>query len=78
MSEVKDEDQAAAYLKLQDDVKQLILETVEQEIKTNPWGMFASQVRQIAVDVTRNEARTIMDREIQNYRIVYRGTHANY
>jgi hypothetical protein len=40
--------------------------------------VFASHVRQIAVDVTRNESRTIMDREIQNYRIVYKGTTANY
>ena len=32
MSEVKDEDQAAAYLKLQDDVRQLIVDTVFQEL----------------------------------------------
>lgn len=73
-----EKDQAAAYLKLQDDVKALILEAVEQELRTNPWGTFASYIRQIAVDVTRNESRTIMDREIQNYRIVYKGTTANY
>ena len=30
--EVKDEDQAAAYLKLQDDVKQLIVDTIHQEL----------------------------------------------
>ena len=33
--EVKDEDQAAAYLKLQDDVKQLIVETVTKAL--NDW-----------------------------------------
>ena len=73
-----EEDQAAAYLKLQEDTKALILDTVEQELRHNPWGTFASRFRQIAVDVTRNESRTIMDREIQNYRIVYKGTTANY
>lgn len=32
--EVKDEDQAAAYLKLQDDVKQLIVDTIYKELQT--------------------------------------------
>ncbi len=30
--EVKDEEQAAAYLKLQDDVKQLIVDTIYKEL----------------------------------------------
>jgi hypothetical protein len=32
MMEVKDEEQAAAYLKLQDDVKQLIVDTIYKEL----------------------------------------------
>jgi hypothetical protein len=33
MMEVKDEDQAAAYLKLQDDVRQLIVDTIFKELQ---------------------------------------------
>jgi hypothetical protein len=76
--DLADPNNAAAYMKLQDDVKTLILETVEKELRTNPWGMFATHIRNIAVDVTRNNSREIIDREIQNYRIVYKGTMANY
>ncbi len=72
-----EKDQAAAYLKLQDDVKTLILDTVMEEIAKNPWGSLATHIRNIAVDATRNNARETIDREIQNYRIVYKGTTAN-
>jgi hypothetical protein len=69
---------AAAYMKLQDDVKKLIVDTVMEEIARNPWGSLATHIRNIAVDVTRNNSREIIDREIQNYRIVYKGNTANY
>lgn len=68
---------AAAYMKLQADVKRLILDTVMEELAKNPWGPLASWMRQISVDVARNNAREIIDREIQNYRVVYKGTTAN-
>ena len=68
---------AAAYMKLQDDVKTLILSTVMEELGRNPWGSLASQIRVLATDVARNNAREIIDREIQNYRVVYKGTTAN-
>jgi len=35
MSEVKDEDQAAVYIKLQDDVRQLIVDTIAKAL--NDW-----------------------------------------
>ena len=35
--EVKDEEQAAAYLKLHDDIKQLIVDTIHKELM-NPTG----------------------------------------
>ena len=66
--------QAAAYIKLHEDVKSLILATVLEELRMNPYGQVASQVGQIAA----NYAKSIVDREIQNYRIVYKGTSASY
>ena len=65
---------AAAYMKLQGDVKKLIVETVTSEIIRDPWGPLATTIRQLVA----SDARAIMDREIQNYRIVYRGTTANH
>lgn len=66
--------QAAAYIKLHEDVKQLILGTVLEELRMNPYGMMANELGRIA----GNYARNIMDREIQNYRVVYKGNTANY
>jgi hypothetical protein len=42
--EVKDEDQAAAYLKLQDDVRQLIVDTVYKEL-CNYGGILHSHIQ---------------------------------
>jgi hypothetical protein len=61
---------AAAYMKLQDDVKLMILETVAHELQTDTYGTLSSQIRQLV----RNEIRN----ELQNYRITYQGTTANY
>ena len=69
-----EKDQAAAYLKLQDDVRQLIVDTVVQELQAQPYGVLSLTLQTLAA----NHAKTIMDREIQNYRIVYRGSTANY
>ena len=65
---------AAAYMKLQLDVRQLILDTVITELQANPYGVLSMTLQNVAA----NHARTIMDREIQNYRIMYRGSTANY
>ena len=56
---------ADAYLKLHEDVKRLILETVVQEIRQNPWGELANTLR----GVTANQMRE----EMHNYRIVMKG-----
>jgi len=46
MSEITEEEkQAAAYLKLQEDVKELILTTIMDELQINYQGHFANYVR---------------------------------
>jgi hypothetical protein len=45
MDEVKDEDQAAAYLKLHEDVKELILTVILDEMQLNSQGPFANYMR---------------------------------
>lgn len=46
MSEITEEEkQAAAYLKLQEDVKELILTTIMDELQINYQGPFANYVR---------------------------------
>lgn len=66
--------QAAAYLKLHEDVRHLILTTVVEELQRNQYGALSSLIQTIAA----GHAKTIIDREIQNYRIVYRGNTASY
>jgi hypothetical protein len=66
--------QAAAYLKLHEDVRHLILTTVVEELRMNPYGMLAAEVGRIA----SNYSKGVIDREIQNYRIVYKGNTASY
>ena len=70
----EEKNQAAAYIKLQDDVKELILGTVVRELQTNPYGVLSMLIQSISA----NNAKTIIDREVQNYRIVYRGNTASY
>lgn len=75
MSEVNTEQYATdAYIKLHEDVKQLILNTVCEELQRNQYGALSSLVQTIAA----GHAKAIIDREIQNYRIVYRGNTAGY
>lgn len=75
MSDTTTEEYVAdAYIKLHEDVKTLILETVIHDIQANPYGQLATLLMQM---VSRN-ARQIMDQEVQNYRIVYRGNTANF
>lgn len=69
---------AAAYMKLQDDVKRLILDTVRMELQKNPWGALSMEIRNMALTHVQSEAKHVMDREMQNYRIVYRGTTSSY
>lgn len=74
MSDTTTEQYAAdAYVKLHEDVRNLILDTVKEELQANPYGPLAMDIARIC----QSYAKPIMDREIQNYRIVYRGTSAN-
>ena len=65
---------AAAYIKLQDDVKKLILDVVRNELMGNPHSEFSTNlawfVRNYVID---HELRSQMN----NYRIVYKGTTAS-
>lgn len=70
----EEKNNAAAYVKLHEDVKQLILTTVVEELQRNQYGTLSSLIQTIAA----GHAKTIIDREIQNYRIVYRGNTASY
>jgi hypothetical protein len=61
---------ADAYLKLHEDVRKLILDTVTAELRRDPWGEFGTAVRgMISAE---------MDNHMQNYRIVRRGNTASY
>jgi hypothetical protein len=42
----EDKNAAAAYIKLQDDVKQLIVDTVLEEMRLHMYGPLVSQIRQ--------------------------------
>jgi hypothetical protein len=61
---------ADAYIKLHEDVKKLILNTVTAELRRDPWGEFGMAVRGMI--------STEMNTHMQNYRIVQRGTMASY
>lgn len=65
---------AAAYIKLQDDVKKLILDVVRNELRYNPHGEFSMHVSTFVSNyVIDHELRSQMN----NYRIVYKGTTAS-
>lgn len=65
---------AAAYLKLQDDVRRLILDVVQNELAYNPHSEFSTRISAFMRDhVINHELRTQMN----NYRIVYKGTTAS-
>jgi hypothetical protein len=65
---------AAAYIKLQFDVKKLILEAIAKEVTENPSGEFSTKliwfVRSYVVEPE-------MKSQMGNYRIVYKGTTAS-
>ena len=70
----EEKDAAAAYLKLQFDVKKLILDTVAKEVTENPHSEFSTRISAFMRDyVINHELRTQMN----NYRIVYKGTTAS-
>jgi hypothetical protein len=61
---------ADAYLKLHEDVKKLILDTVTAELRRDPWSEFGMAVRgMVAIE---------MDKRMPDYRLVPRGTMASY
>lgn len=70
----EDKNAAAAYLKLQDDVRTLILQTVMIEINTRPYDSFATALSGWMVNYVIPQA---MPHYLsQNYRIVLKGSTA--
>lgn len=67
----EDKNAAAAYLKLQDDVRTLILQTVMIEINTRPGGEFASALSGWVANYVLPQA--LPHYLSQNYRIVHKG-----
>lgn len=59
-----------AYIKLHEDVRRLILDTVITELRRDPWGEFGMTVRGMI--------NTEMNQQMPNYRIVARGSTAGY
>lgn len=60
-----DQDQAAAYVKLHEDVHNLILNTIYVELSQKPHGLLANYVKHIVNEQIRTE--------IQSYRMTYKG-----
>lgn len=71
----EDKQAAAAYIKLHEDVKTLILDTVIEELKTRPYDAFSLTLsNHLATHVLPGALRG----ELQNYRIVQKGQTAGY
>lgn len=70
----EDKNTAAAYLKLQDDVRKMVVETLLHELRYNP----SSELGSVIANAVAPYSRVLIDREINNYRVVYRGTTASY
>ena len=66
----EEEEQAAAYLKLHDNVNGLIIKAITNELITNPSGTLAMQIGYIA--------KHNMQEDLRQYRVVKVGTIANY
>ena len=65
---------AAAYIKLHEDVRQLVLTIVTKELTERPYDSFASLLgSHIARMITE---QGLIRNELHNYRIVYKGTTA--
>lgn len=64
------EQAALAFVKLQDDVQELIVKAVTNELITNPSGTLAMQLSYIT--------RHIMQEDMRQYRIVKAGEYAQY
>ena len=73
--EVTEKDQAAAYLKLQDDVKELILSTVLEALVTNPSGELAGRILFMADKHLRDLylPNLVRKDDLQNLRLTPRG-----
>jgi hypothetical protein len=65
-----DEKEAAAYIKLQENVQELIVSSVYGELLANPHGMLANHIKMLL-------QQTIKD-EMKQYRVVRMGQTATY
>lgn len=75
----EEEKQAAeAYIKLHEDVKKLILDTVVEELMANPHGELGQRILFVADKQYRDVHQPKLKQEMENFRIVYRGHTAPY
>ena len=60
---------ALTYLRMEKDVKQLILDTVREEITTNPGGQIAMAIK----SMVQYDAKTIVRQALPDMRLSFRG-----
>lgn len=69
-----EKNQAAAFVKLHEDVRALVVRAVIEELASNPYGTLTSMLKTLV----SQEVSMHLQTQMQNYRIVQRGTTASY
>lgn len=60
---------AMTYLRMEKDVKELIIDTVYKELKDNPYGTLAMYVKSLV----QMDAKNIMRQTLSDIRVAFRG-----
>lgn len=60
---------AVAYLRMEKDVKQLILDTVRDELIREPYGVFAQSIKTLV----QHDAKNIVRQALSELRLALRG-----
>lgn len=60
---------ALAYLRMEKDVKELILKTVQDEITQNPYGLFSTTLK----SAIQFDAKNILRNALPDLRVSFRG-----
>jgi hypothetical protein len=70
----EEENQAAAFVKLHEDVRALVVKAVIEELAMNPFGALSGMLKTLV----SQEMPAHLQTHMQNYRIVQRGNTASY
>lgn len=70
----EEENQAAAFVKLHEDVRALVVKAVIEELAANPYGALSGMLKTLV----SQEMSLHLQTQMQSYRIVQRGTTASY